>query len=156
MTIPPANTSNQRWLAALAHAGILIPTFGLAAPLVIWLAQREKSAFLTFQALQALAFQLLLAVAGVIGGFLSGFLVLGISLAAAALGIALQSETPFMFMSGGVWLIFGLLLCALGLFVLSGLIAAIACAGGSNFRYPLLGDWLARYLTAAGTEDRHE
>lgn len=156
MTIPSPTTSNERWLAALAHAGILIPTFGLAAPLVVWLAQRQKSAFLTFQALQALAFQLLLAVAGVIGGFLSGFLILGFTLAAMALGIAIESETPFIFMTGGTWLVLGLLLCVLGLFVLLGLIAALACASGANFRYPLLGEWLARYLTPTEIEARHE
>lgn len=156
MTIPPPATSNERWLTALAHAGILIPTFGLAAPLVVWLAQRQKSAFLTFQALQALMFQLLLSVAGVIGGFLSAILTLGVSLLAIALGSISQSETPFLIMTAGIWLILGVLLCALGLFVLLGLIAAIACAGGANFRYPLLGDWLAGYLITTATEARDE
>ena len=29
-------TSEERWLAALSHAAVLIPTLGLFAPLIVW------------------------------------------------------------------------------------------------------------------------
>ncbi len=42
-------SSDERWLAALAHAGILIPTLGFAAPLIVWVTQREKSPSCAFR-----------------------------------------------------------------------------------------------------------
>ena len=55
------HSSDELTWAALAHASALLNVFGgvggLIAALVIWLTQREKSAWVAFQALQALVFQ---------------------------------------------------------------------------------------------------
>ncbi|MCX7977259.1 MAG: DUF4870 domain-containing protein, partial [Bellilinea sp.] len=107
-------SSDERWLAALAHAGILIPTLGFAVPLIVWITQREKSAFLRFQALQALTYQLLLAAVWVVLGALSGFFIGALALISAGIALAAQTETPFILVSGSQFLVVGVLLCLLG------------------------------------------
>lgn len=139
-------TSEERWLAALSHASILIPTLGFAAPLIVWITHREKSHFLRFQALQALTFQLLVAAVGVVLGALSGLFVGALGLLSGAFAFTLQSETPFVLITGGQFLVLGGLLCLMGLAVLLGIVAAIACLSGSNFRYPILGWRLESFL----------
>ena len=56
-----ANT-NERTLAGLAHASILFGFVtngigGIGAALVVWITQKDKSAFVAFQSLQALVYQ---------------------------------------------------------------------------------------------------
>jgi uncharacterized Tic20 family protein len=139
-------SSEESWLAALSHAGILIPSLGFVVPLIVWITQREKSANLRFQSLQALTFQLLVAAVGVVLGALSGLFVGALGLLSGAFAFALQSETPFVLITGGQFLVFGGLLCLMGLAVLLGIVAAIACLSGSNFRYPILGRRLENFL----------
>lgn len=146
-------SSEGRWLAALSHASILIPTLGFAAPLIVWITHREKSHFLRFQSLQALTFQLLVAAVGVVLGALSGLFVGALGLLSGAFAFTLQSETPFVLITGGQFLVLGGLLCLMGLAVLLGIIAAIACLSGSNFHYPLLGSWLEKFLQRSSQKE---
>ncbi len=139
-------SSDERWLAAFSHASILIPTLGFAVPLIVWITRRERSVFLRFQALQALAYQLLLAAVWVVLGAFSGLFLGALGLVSGAFALAAQTETPIMLVAGGQFLVFGGLLCLMGLGVLLGVIAAIACLSGSNFRYPLLGRGLEKLL----------
>jgi len=139
-------TSDERWLAALSHASILIPTLGFAAPLVVWITQREKSVNLRFQALQALTYQLLLAAVWVVLGAFSGVFIGALGLVSGVFAFTAQTEAPLMLVMGGQFLVLGSLLCLMGLAVLLGIIAAIACLSGSNFRYPLLGQRLENLL----------
>lgn len=139
-------SSDERWLAALAHAGILIPAVGAAAPLIVWITQREKSDYLRFQALQAVAYQLLLAAVWVVLGAVSGLLMLVLGLIGGAFALSMQTDAPFMLLTGGQFLLIGVILCLLGLAVFLGVLAALACASGSDFRYPLLGDRLEKFL----------
>ncbi|GAP08893.1 uncharacterized protein conserved in bacteria [Bellilinea caldifistulae] len=132
-------SSDERWLAALAHASILIPTLGFAVPLIVWITQREKSVNLRFQALQALTYQLLLAAVWVVLGALSGLFMGALGLVSGAFALAAQTETPLMLVTGGQFLVIGGLLCLMGLGALLGVIGGIACLSGSHFRYPLLG-----------------
>ncbi len=146
-------SSEERWLAALSHAGILIPSLGFAVPLIVWITQREKSANLRFQALQALTYQLLLAAVWVALGALSGLFVGALGLASGALAFAAQTEAPLMLVTGGQFLVIGGLLCLVGLAALLGIIAAIACLSGSDFRYPLLGSRLESFLSRPSTHE---
>ena len=57
--IPP--TSDEKMMGALAHV------FGPLAAIIVWAIQKEKSRFVKFQALQALAFDMIVAV--ILGGF---------------------------------------------------------------------------------------
>src|SRR5512139_3022010 len=55
-------SQNEKTLAGLAHGSILLSIFtsgigGIIAALVIWATQKEKSAYIAGQALQALVYQ---------------------------------------------------------------------------------------------------
>ena len=56
---PVASLSqDERIMAALSHATALLPFMGVIAPIVIWVTQKDKSQYVAFQALQAMAYQL--------------------------------------------------------------------------------------------------
>ena len=80
----PLSPADERLWATLAHVGGIL--FSFVAPLVIWLIQKEKSAFVEDQAKEALNFQILVAIAYTVGTILS-FLIVPILLIFAA-GIA--------------------------------------------------------------------
>jgi len=77
----PLSPADERLWATLAHAGGIL--FGFLAPLVIWLIQKEKSAFVEDQAKEALNFQILVTIAYIAGSVLS-FLIIPILLIVAA------------------------------------------------------------------------
>src|SRR5579863_4552760 len=90
-TYDAAASKDERNLAMFAHlsafAGLLFPAGGnVIAPLIVWLTQREKSAFVADQALEALNFNLTVFLAEIACGFL---FIVGIGvLLAVILGIA--------------------------------------------------------------------
>lgn len=151
MSIAPTNTTeNERTLAGLAHAGILLGlvTSGIGGPivaLVIWLTQREESEWVRFQALQALVYQLL----GIAVMFLSVMCWLGLWFATFVPLVANPDQysnapPPAMIAS------FALLCVPLGLTVLwtlYGVWGGLRAWQGANFRYLILGDLLARSIT---------
>lgn len=70
-----AATKDERNLAMFAHlsafAGLLFPAGGnVIAPLIVWLTQREKSAFVADQSLEALNFNLTVLLAEIVCAFL--------------------------------------------------------------------------------------
>lgn len=70
-----AVSKDERNLAMFAHlsafAGLLFPAGGnVIAPLIVWLTQREKSAFVADQSLEALNFNITVLIAEVVCGVL--------------------------------------------------------------------------------------
>ena len=70
-----ATSKDERNLAMFAHlsafVGLIFPFGGnVIAPLIIWLTQREKSAFVADQSLEALNFNITVLLAEVVCGFL--------------------------------------------------------------------------------------
>ncbi|MEW6650367.1 MAG: DUF4870 domain-containing protein, partial [Chloroflexota bacterium] len=66
-------TREERLAAAICHLGAFVPYIGILATLIIWLTQKERSALLRRQGLDALLFQgaatvLYLLASGVLGG----------------------------------------------------------------------------------------
>jgi hypothetical protein len=59
MTIKNGYTQEERLLAGLAHASIVTGVIGLVASLLIYITQKEKSAYTARQALQAVFYQLI-------------------------------------------------------------------------------------------------
>jgi uncharacterized Tic20 family protein len=138
-------STEERVWAVLSHLSAIAFGMGILLPIIGWSEQRRKSKYASFQCLQALGYQslgftfwllsyLLLIVAFVI--------VLVVSL--SAMGNTGNNLDTFM----GIWtailviIIFG----TLGLYFLLPVIAAIACALGKDFRYPIMGKRLAHYL----------
>src|SRR5690348_18100667 len=82
MSYDGAASKDDRNLAMFAHlsafAGLIFPAGGnVIAPLVVWLTQREKSAFVADQSLEALNFNITVLLAEVVCAFL---LIVGIGL----------------------------------------------------------------------------
>jgi uncharacterized Tic20 family protein len=147
-------TQDERVMAALAHAGVVWPTVGLVAPLVIWATQREKSPFVRFQAVQAAAYQFILVVGSLVGSvfYLCSFL-------AFPLGFGFTAPFAEGLFQGLLCIPFFSLLLGLGIMFLLGLLwlayigygifGAVVVFQGKDFRYVILGPWLERYLARA-------
>lgn len=148
-TNPPLGTisSEERLWAALSHATVLLFGWGLIGPVVVWVLQRRKSTYATFQALQALAYQMFFMLYWVVA-VLCLSLLLFIFIFGFTLGLegSASSEDPaFLFVSQFIYMIG--MFAAAGVYGLLGLVGAGMCLAGKDFRYPLLGRWMERYLS---------
>ena len=146
MSQEQAVSQDERALAALAHASIVLGVFtsgmgGIVAALVIWLVQKEKSAYVAFQALQALVYQI------------ATFLVTMLAWCCWVALWMVMILVPLINNPGaydvnpppGLWA--GLFLMAVpfaiwGLTILYGLWGAVRSLGGHDFRYAIIGNWL--------------
>ena len=149
-------TSNERIWAALAHASVLltfilgVTTGGLAVvvgalvPLIIWLAFRDRSRYVTFHAMQATVFQLASVVAW-IGLLIVGVVVLiptwivTILLLVVLIGFLLLPVVLVLTVALPV----ALVLMPLAVLVY-GLYGAFEVYGGRDFRYWLIADWIEK------------
>lgn len=144
----PAPTSDEGLMAAIAHF------FGLLVAFIVWITQKDKSRFVRFQAIQAIAFDL------VVSGFMfivvCYSLVLVLGLLALGIGdIALFGSTnnpmaePFKMilalMSAIPFLIPCIILPVMSIIFITRLIATTQTFQGKDFRYPWLGNLIERY-----------
>jgi uncharacterized Tic20 family protein len=136
-------TTEDRVWAVFAHLSALSLGMGILLPVVGWSDQRRKSNYASFQCLQALGYQSV--------GFtfwVLSYLVIMI-LGAIVLLATLRSnrgESLDPLQNPGMIVFFILLFGFFALYFIFPIIAAVACAFGKDFRYPILGDRLARYL----------
>lgn len=149
------STTDEWTTAALAHASVLLTLIlafaggvgaliGLVVPLVIYLSYRERSRFVAFHALQALAYQgigmslyvilaallaawvaLAWTVSGVLSAVLIGLLLIPFALLITLTMVAVLLGAPL------AWLGYGLY-------------AAYEVYQGHDLRYWLIGEWLER------------
>jgi uncharacterized Tic20 family protein len=149
-------TSNERIWAALAHASVLltfilgVTTGGLAVlvgalvPLIIWLAFRDRSRFVTFHAMQATVFQLA-SVAAWVGLLIAGVAILiptwivTVLLLVVLIGFLLLPVVLVL----TVALPIALVVMPLAVLVY-GLYGAFEVYGGRDFRYWLVADWIEK------------
>ncbi len=135
-------TENRLW-AVLSHLSSLALGMGIVVPLVGWADQRRKSNYASFQSLQALGYQSL--------GFtvwILSYLVIAVLAALILLVIPGPTSSENSGTVPSSWLTtFSIItLGFLTFYLLLPIVAAIACALGKDFRYPILGARLARYL----------
>ncbi len=140
----PAPSQNDKIMAALAHISAVLPFMGVIAPIIIWATQKDKSEFVAFQALQAIAFQLLMILGWFVGmgcymiSFFTTFTSLTLSRGANSSGF------PFFFLVP--LFIMGTIFVGGAIFVIYGIIGAANVFQGKNFRYIIIGNRLANYL----------
>lgn len=148
-SIPPASavTAEERNWAAAAHAGSIVWFFGAVIPVMVFVAQREKSRFVAFHAVQALAYHLFFFLALIAFSFLIPLIVLPILFALTFLTVALDNETLMFILPFGIQLLFigtfGLIFVG---YLLIGLIGTVLLLSGRNFHYPLFGKRFQRYV----------
>jgi len=140
---PPLNSSHspdERTWAAFAHGSALLNLAGgiggVIAALVIWLSQKEKSAWVAFHALQSLVFQAAILtftvlVVGVVWvlGFAFSFITVGI-------GTFVAVSLMILVFFGGF--------AVIGAGMIYSFYGAYQIYQGRDFRYIWIGDWIDR------------
>jgi len=149
MTTKP--TTEERIWAVISHLSVLAFGMGLVLPIIGWSEQRRKSRYASFQCLQAFGYQSL--------GYtiwLLTFLILFILFLVIFAFMAGKSAPADPFIR--IWgVFFGFVMLGLiGLYLLLPVIAAVVCAFGKDFQYPVLGKRLARYLSVGSSDERAE
>jgi uncharacterized Tic20 family protein len=140
---------DERVMAALAHGSILLGLLtsglgGIGAALLIWLTQKEESAYAAFQALQAAVYQVVAFVVSMLAWFGWGLAWMAMLLPPLFANPAAYDKAP----PPGLWV--GLILMVVpigisGLIHLYALWGAVRCLGGHNFKYAVIGNWLERH-----------
>ena len=138
-------TTEERLWAVLSHLSSLAFGMGILLPIIGWSDQRRKSNYSSFQSLQALGYQSL--------GFtvwILSYLVI-IVLATILLLITLRpgvesGQNANVSLNPRMIFFFIIIFGFFAIYFLLPIIAAVACAFGKDFRYPIMGNRLARYL----------
>ncbi len=147
-------TTEDRIWAVLSHLSALAFGMGILLPIIGWSEQRRKSNYASFQCLQALGYQSLGYTIWLLSYLL---LVMALVVIVVVLSFMENGENNIygfmgVWMSVFLFIIFG----ALGIYFLLPIIAAVSCALGKDFRYPLMGNRLAHYLAYDPTSGGEE
>ena len=141
-------SQNDKITAALGHISVLLPLIGLIVPIIIWVTQKEKSKYVSLQALQAIAYHLVMIFAYFIG--MGCYM---ISFFSTFLAIPFANETPGpsaspLLMVGFIipFLVFGAIFIGGAIFILYGIVAAVMTLQGKDFRYFIIGNRVASFL----------
>ena len=144
MTVQDEYTQEERLLAALAHAAIITGMIAPIAGLLIYITQKEKSAYAAGQGLQAAVYQLV--------GLLTMILVWScwgvfymISLIPLMANADKYNDAPPPIF----WVGLGSMICPfiiMGLWGLYGLWGTIRAWTGADFRYAVIGQMVERRL----------
>jgi uncharacterized Tic20 family protein len=138
-------TSNERFLSALAHGSVIFSFFGPIIPALVWTFQRRKSPYVAFHALQAIGYQMLTFWVGIAAYLLFVLLMTLLIVPFAALaesGSRGFEMAPFALQGSMILFMFGFM----GAYLLMGIAGAVLCLLDKDFKYPLLGKRLEKYL----------
>lgn len=139
---------NDKIMAALGHISVLLPLIGLIAPIIIWTTQKEKSRYVSFQALQAIVYQLIMMFTYFVamGCYMVSFFATFLTIPFTGNG-SNPSAGPIALLGFLIpFLIFGLIFIGGGLFILYGIIGAVFTIQGKDFRYFIIGDRVSNFL----------
>ena len=136
---------DERILAALAHGAILLPIYGIIIPAIIWITQKEKSRYVSFQSLQALVFHLTLLFLYVIGMLCYFVSFIGMF---GGMFLAESSQSELMAVLPGLFpfAVLGGFACIGVFFVIYGVIGAILSLVSKDFRYVIIGNFIESRL----------
>lgn len=142
---PNGPTSDEKLMGALAHL------FGMLIALFVWATQKDKSRFVRFQAIQAMAFDALVMVTSMFAAFcLVAVAAIGASVSIFTLvnesagfeGFFTFALIPMLTSLGIYVCIFPLSFAVLAV----RMVAAVSVLGGKDFRYPILGKKVEAFL----------
>ncbi len=144
------DANEENWVASMGHFSVIIALWGLLAPLTTWILQGRQSAFLKFQSIQTIVFQ---AFVTLLYGLAGIFYVIGVVVVFAVLGL---EGNPNLGSSAGMaglilffitLLIAALIMLSVPFFHILGQYAGYRLLKGENYRYPLLGRLVERWMT---------
>lgn len=148
-------SSEERIWSVLAHLSALAMGVGLPLPIAGWSQNRRKSNYASFQSLQALGYQTLgytiwILVMLVVGVVQTLDMITKLVVAAES---GADFDSLLRMVTGGH---FSITFVLVGVYFALPVVGAIACAFGMDFRYPLMGKRLAKYLGYASTRTSEE
>ena len=145
------------WVASVCHATAILQLWGMIMPIIVWFAQKDRSARLKFQSMQAFVYQLIVMVAYIVSyvGFFVAY-IFGIAIFAASGIMSDPSQTTvtpafeivfivIMALFMLFWLAWIILYPA---YLITAAVASIRTLGGHDFKYPLLGKLILKWMPA--------
>ncbi|HSJ55202.1 MAG TPA: DUF4870 domain-containing protein [Anaerolineae bacterium] len=146
MSEQATTTQDERTLAALAHGSILLGLFtsgigGIVTALVIWVVNRQKSAYVAHHALQAMVYQVAAFLLTMLAWCCWGLLWMLMIMVPVMANPGVYDTTP----PAGVWVGMAFMVIPLGIWALTILYAlwgAVRCLGGRDFKYAIIGNWV--------------
>ena len=138
-------SSEDRIWAVVSHLSSLAFGIGILLPIVGWSDRRRKSNYASFQNLQALGYQSLGYTIWILT-YLVAIIIAMIVLVFMSFQAEKSGKNFDTFLGSGGIILFIVLFGFFALYFSLPIIAAVACALGRDFRYPLMGNRLARYL----------
>ncbi len=144
----PLPPMDARIASAFAHASILIPGIGIFVPVILWSYRKKYSHFVRNQALQALIYQLLQWIWIQLIALVVFFVVFIYATISTASHLTPEEYSSRMLTA----MVASCIVIAIGWFIylLFGVIGAVVCLSGRNYRYPWLGRWIDKFV--AGTQ----
>lgn len=143
-TDTPAISSDEKLIGAAAHF------FGPLAATILWVTQKDKSRFVKFQTLQALAFDLVIVTAtGVLFFCVFGIMFLGMFASLLAMMRDPSSQNEFLFLLPATMFPVTIFACIFPfsfVITVARLVASVSILGGRNYRYPFIGKWLEKFM----------
>lgn len=151
-----SETREDNWVAGVCHATAILQLWGVVTPLIVWFSQKERSARLRFQSMQAFVYQFIaLAVyllgMGVYMVFFLGTmftLILGSSMGRSS---DLQgAPAVIMLVFLGVMMVFWfVMMIGMPIYYLLAGLAGVRVIRGHDFHYPILGRMIERRMATA-------
>jgi uncharacterized Tic20 family protein len=140
-------TQDEKTLAALAHGSILLGIFtsgigGIITALILWITQKDKSRYVAQQSLQALVYQAITFLVTMLAWCCWGMLWMFIIFVPLMSNPQAFEAAPPPGIFGGLFLMV-VPFAVWGLTILYGLWGAISCLSGRDFKYAIIGNWLA-------------
>jgi uncharacterized Tic20 family protein len=145
---PSLSTQDERIMAGLSHLSIIVPMAGLIAPIVVWVTSKDKSEYVAFQALQAMAYQISLILLYMIGWACYGFSFFGMFLTIpfAPPEGSTEAPSPLFFVSMFFpFIIMGLIFLLFITLGIYGIIGGIMSFQGKPFRYIVIGKMVEKF-----------
>ena len=139
----------DRWVVAMGHFAVIILLWGLIAPVTAWIVQGRHNAFLKFQSIQTSVYQAIVTILyfAAIFIYMIGFLAF---IAATGLAGTPMDGAPLGLISLAIFIIFSLIAFVLFMIVpfchIIGQWAAYKVLKGDNYRYPLVGTLVERWI----------
>lgn len=148
----------DNWVAAVCHATAALQMWGIVTPLIVWFTQKDRSARLRFQAMQAFLYQGTAFAVYMIGMIVYmaaffGMMFTAITTRTASGGGEVQGPvglfTPIVFVI--IVLIWLVIMLLVPVYLLLAALASLRMLQGRSFHYPIIGGILERRLQASQT-----
>lgn len=130
-------SQEERLLAAIAHGAVVLTGTGIIVGVLVWLTQKEKSAYAAAQSMQAAVYQLLGTIAIVVLWVAYSVFAMVAMLPVMQNPARYEDTLPPLFW----WSMASMLIpfALMGVWWVYGLWGAFKCWRGENFRYALIG-----------------